>query len=147
MDNKLCVCKFGHNECQEILDIRINEGKISKYGGGVIVCLIIHNYYKYKGKPRSVIYLGKQRRGKYKKKYNLCMGKKKSTDSYCYKQTAIRELREEFKISLYNGRFKNFFMKNDGTFRYMMYGGFPSIYRRCSQFRKYSPLYEHKLSE
>jgi hypothetical protein len=75
-----------HTICQYIRD---NNGNHKGSAG----CMVF-TYFK----SEWIAVLGKERKGKYQGKYNICCGKGENTN--CYIINAIRELNEEFHIEI-----------------------------------------------
>ncbi len=55
--------------------------------------------------PVPHVLLVKQNSGQYKGKYTICSGKRDACDGECWVATAIRELREEMKLSMSERQF------------------------------------------
>lgn len=88
---------------------------------------VLNNYY---GREWTIL-LAKERGGYYKDQYNLCAGKLEPEDHGCYISGAIRELCQEFKISLDYSEFDLHFRTGRisggtiGKLRYKMMNGTP----------------------
>jgi hypothetical protein len=105
------ICK--HDFCKELFENGANKKR------SVIVCPLKKSY------GETLFIAGLEKGGKSKGKYNLMCetGKGKK----CYIETAIRGLREEFKININEEEFNEIFMK-DGKYKCLLMRGCPIFY-------------------
>jgi len=112
------ACDCQHQKCHILLDdlLKKEPHKITLGGVGIVVL----NYYPGKG---WCILLGKERDGIYKHKYNLAAGKVEG--HMCYIYTFIKELAEEFKISIFEEDIPTYFAQENGDWRIFIHNGTP----------------------
>lgn len=92
----MCNCHICH--------LLISNGAKSHVGAGVAV---VTNYNHRNGSmPTKAILLGLERYGTYRNQYNICCGKKDNPCD-CFVETAMRELKEEFKMDSDRNNFIN----------------------------------------
>lgn len=87
------MCK--HTICQSLSSQGCGKG---------VACIIYNNYYdRQTRKYTETMLLGKERKGTYMDKYNLCAGDLEISDDGCFLLGLARELSQEFKIDLTKG--------------------------------------------
>lgn len=109
--NKI-ICGFDHKFCNKHISNRLKDG--FKNIGGIATIIVSSD---------NCVLLGKQRGGNHKNKYSIVHGKMDDVDKNCYKQGAIREIEEEFKIKLDQKKFNEFFITKTGNVRYITLQG------------------------
>ena len=112
------TCDCHHQKCHALLEqlLKYEPHKTSLGGVGVAV---LNNY---PGKGWCIL-LGKERDGIYTHQYNLAAGKVEG--HMCYIYTFIKELAEEFKISIFEEDIPNYFAQENGDLRVFIYNGTP----------------------
>lgn len=106
------MCIYNHRTCAALLAQKCKTG----------VGIIPYSYYSEKD---LVFMLGKERGGKYQNKYNICSGKRNHGED-CWIETALRELKEEFKLDWSFHDFELAFRSpKTGKIRYLIHNQTP----------------------
>jgi hypothetical protein len=107
-----------HNICN-----CINSKLRNPYKGGA-GCLILT-----KKNEKWVALLGYEKFGtKNRNKLNLAAGGREDVDGGCYIKCALRELNQEFKISLTEEDFNKYFTDDNGNISYIVLGGITPVF-------------------
>jgi 8-oxo-dGTP pyrophosphatase MutT (NUDIX family) len=117
--------KCTHQEC---LEIRYARRNCKNPIGGVAVAVL----NKYKDKDWTIL-LGREAHRNHTNydELNLCSGSVEPKDNYCYFETAVRELKEEFALKLRLGKgnsFDNYCRNGKGVLRWMFTGGLTPVF-------------------
>lgn len=100
------VCKNAHGFCNSQIKKHRAWGCHGIGGVGVMI-------FDESGK----LLVGKQRGGSSKDTYSIIHGKIDPSDGCCYRDAAIRETLEEFKIDIQGGAFSKHFIKSNNKIR------------------------------
>lgn len=125
-----------HRTCANIHKRRRKAGYYRRAGVGIV--------YLTEFQGQCVIGLGYERFGQYQYTYNICAGKMEPVDNDCFLNTVIRELKEEFKISLSYAShdpnsysFDRIFKSSSGQIRYFLHNGTPIFIGLFPDYRPY----------
>ena len=75
----------------------------------------------------GTVLLGKERFGRYKGRFNICAGSMEKEDGGCVVRAALRELMEEFKMTIGSAEWQRHFVRKDGSPRLVFLGTTPVV--------------------